>query len=66
MDCMALHVIDPVTRVELVPAAVEILGDQAELDDELARQIERCRLTPFFAPQALECLLVLAHDCPGV
>jgi hypothetical protein len=31
---MALDIRDPVARVQFIPAAVEVLGDQAELDDQ--------------------------------
>jgi hypothetical protein len=34
---MALDVRDPMARVKLLPAAIEVLGDQAELDDQYAR-----------------------------
>jgi hypothetical protein len=63
---MALDVGDPVTRVEFIPATVEFFGDQAELDDQYARQIESGRLTSLFLPKAQKRLLVLAHDHPGI
>src|SRR5450759_5825047 len=44
-DRMALDVTDPMARVELIPAAVEVLGDQPELDDQHAREVEGGRLT---------------------
>jgi hypothetical protein len=47
---MALDVRDPVARVLFIPAAVEVLGDQAELDDQNARQVKSSRLTSLFAP----------------
>jgi hypothetical protein len=37
---MALDVRDAVARVLFIPAAVEVFGDQAELDDQDAREIE--------------------------
>jgi hypothetical protein len=63
---MALDVRDPLAGVEFIPAAVEVLGDQAELDDQDARQVGRCDLTPLFAPEAMEGFLILAHDDPGI
>ena len=66
VDRMALDVRDPVAGVEFVPAAVEVLGDEAELDDQDARQVESGRLAPFFPPEPQQGLLVLAHDDPGV
>ena len=38
----------------------------SELDDEVAREILRIDLAPFFAPQAQQCRLVVAHNDPGV
>src|ERR1700759_5751412 len=63
---MALDVTDPVARIQLVPAADEVLGDQTELDDQHARQVEGGDLATLFQPQAVKGLLVLAHDDPGV
>ena len=37
---MALDVGDAVARIEFIPAAVEVFGDQAELDDQFAGQVE--------------------------
>jgi hypothetical protein len=52
VDRMALHISDPVAGVEFIPAAVEILGDQPELDDQNARKVECGSLTSFFPPEA--------------
>jgi hypothetical protein len=46
---MALNVRDAVAGVELIPAAVEVFGDQAQLNDQNARQIDSGGLTSFFA-----------------
>src|SRR6266403_87487 len=51
---------------DLIPAAVEVFGDQAELDDQDAREIETGNFTAFFVPQAHEGLLVLAHNDAGI
>jgi hypothetical protein len=56
---------DPMAGVEIVPAAVEVLGDRAELDDQDARQVGRSLLAPFLAPEPQQGLLVLAHDDSG-
>jgi hypothetical protein len=66
MDCVALDARDPVTGVKLVPAAIEVLGDQAELDDQDPREVGWSLLAALFAPEPQEGLLVLAHDDPGV
>jgi hypothetical protein len=66
VDRMVLDVTDPVARVLLVPAAVEVLGGEAELDDQHAREVEGDLLTSFLAPEPQQRLFVLAHDDPGV
>jgi hypothetical protein len=45
---------------------VEWFSRHAELDDEVAGQILRLGLAPFFAPEADEGDFVVAHDYPGV
>ena len=52
--------------IGLVPAPVKILGDHAELDDQIAGQVLGLDLTAFFPPEPKERILVIAHDDPGV
>jgi DNA-binding XRE family transcriptional regulator len=53
--------------IAFVPVPVEVLGRNGpELDDEVAREILRIDLAPFFAPHAEQCRLVIAHDDPGI
>jgi hypothetical protein len=66
VDGMALDVRDAVVRVLFIPATVEVFSDQAELNDQDARQVQSRRLAPFFAPQAMKRLFVLAHDGAGI
>jgi hypothetical protein len=61
VDRVALDVRDPMAGVEFVPAAVEVLGDQAELDDQDARQVGRSLLALFFVPEPQKGFLVLAQ-----
>jgi hypothetical protein len=63
---MALNVRDPVAGVKLIPTAVEVLGGEAELDGQDAREVGGRLLAAFFAPEPQEGLLVLAHDDPGI
>ncbi|OIQ72940.1 hypothetical protein GALL_454300 [mine drainage metagenome] len=51
VDRVALDVRDAVARVELIPAAVEVLGDEAKLDDQDARKVERSLLAALFPPK---------------
>ena len=53
-------------RIGLVPAPIEVLGHDPELDDEVARQVLRLDLAALFPPQPDQRLLVVAHDDPGV
>jgi hypothetical protein len=43
-----------------VPLPIEVLGHQAELDDEVGREVFRSNLPPFLLPQADQGLIVLA------
>ncbi len=66
MDRPALDVSDVKSRVSLVPATVEVVGDESHLDDQYIREIGAFDLTPLFFPKARECFFVLAHDNAGV
>ena len=61
-----LDVPDHQPSIELVPAPVEVLGDRAELDYQIVRQVVRFGLAPFFPPQTEQGALVVPHDDPGV
>ena len=58
VDRVALDVTHPVARVELISTSIEVLGDQAELDDQHAREVECGRLTAFLAPKPQQGLLI--------
>ena len=62
----ALDVGDDLPGIGFVPAPVEVLGDDAELDDEVAGQVLRLDLAALFPPQPQQGGLVIAHDDPGV
>jgi hypothetical protein len=62
----ALDVRDGVAGIAFVPLPIEVLGHQAELDDEVARQVLGPDLAAFLLPQADQGLLVLPHDDAGV
>jgi hypothetical protein len=63
---LPLDVCDQVTAIRLIPTPIEILCHEAELDDEVAREILRLYLPPFFLPKAQESALVVTHDDSGV
>ena len=62
----ALDVGDDLPGVGLVPAPIKVLGDHAELNDEVCREVLRLDLAALLLPQPDQGLLVLAHDDPGV
>jgi hypothetical protein len=62
----ALHVRDHAAGVALVPGPVERLSGDAELDDEIVRQVSGFDLATLFLPQPNQRRLVWAHDDPGV
>ena len=45
-----LDVRDDLAGIGLVPAPIEVLGDKAKLDDEVAGQVLRLRFAAFFPP----------------
>jgi hypothetical protein len=57
---------DGVPGVLLVPAAVQDLGDLAELHQEIAGEVLRLNVAALFPPKAEQGVLVVAHDDTGV
>jgi len=41
---------------------VELLGDGAQLDNEVSRKVLRLDFTPFFPPEAEQSGLIVAHE----
>ena len=66
MPDLPLDVRDDLPGIALVPAPIEVLGDQAELDDEVAGEVLRLDLAALFPPEPEQGGLVVAHDDPGV
>ena len=52
--------------VRFVPAPIEVLCYDTELDDEIAGQVLWLNLAALFVPYADQCLLIVAHDDPGI
>ena len=63
---MALDIAEDLAGVAFEPVAVEGLGDDAELDDEIAGEVLGLDLTALLAPEAEQGGLVIAHDGSGV
>jgi hypothetical protein len=54
----ALNIGEYLTRIGLIPAPVQVLGRNTELDNEIARKVFRLDLAPFLPPQSEEGSLV--------
>jgi|GraSoiStandDraft_45_1057281.scaffolds.fasta_scaffold27806_2 hypothetical protein len=61
-----LDVDHDLTGTGLVPAPIQFLGGNAELDDEIAGQVLGLDLSTLLPPQLDQPLFVIAHDGPGV
>jgi len=61
-----LHIRDSFPGIAFEPLAIEILRHQAELDDEIGRQVLRPYLAALLLPEADQGFFVLAHDNPGI
>jgi hypothetical protein len=61
-----LHVLDGMTGVSLIPASVELLGDGAQLHDQVVGEIFRLKLAALLPPQPNEIGFVIAHDDPRI
>ena len=61
-----LNVRDQLAGIGLVPAPVKVLSHHSELDHEITGKVFGLGFAPLFAPQAKECLLIIAHDDAGV
>ena len=61
-----LDVLDDVPARALIPAAVEVLSCQPELDQQVARLVLRVRFASFFSPEALQGRVIGAHNGPGI
>jgi hypothetical protein len=61
-----LNVGDHLPGRGLVPAPVQLLGGDPELDNKIPRQILRLNFSSFFPPQPDQRLFVTPHNDPGV
>src|SRR5262245_60639676 len=66
MADVLLKIGDHLTRIGLVPAPIEVLGHDPELDDQIAGQILRLDLAALFPPKPEQRLLIVAHDNAGI
>jgi hypothetical protein len=66
MRQLVLNAFDGLPGIALVPMPVEGFSHDAELDNEVAREVLWLDLAPFLPPEAEEGGLIIAHDDPGV
>src|SRR5262249_50921141 len=62
----ALDIFDHLPGRPLVPLSVQVFSREPQLDDEIAGEVLRLGLAPFFAPEAEQSGLIAAHDDPDV
>ena len=61
-----LNAFNGLPGIAFVPEPIEVLGHEAELDDEVAGEVLRLGLAPFLPPEAHQRCFVAAHYDPGV
>jgi hypothetical protein len=66
MPDLPLDIGEGLASIGLIPTPIQVLRGQAELDDEVAREVLRLDLAPLHPPQSEEGRLIVAHDNPGV
>src|ERR1700704_2460923 len=66
MPNATLDVFNGLAGIELVPAPVQVLGHQTELDDEVPGEVLGLGLAALLPPQAQEGVLVGPHDDPSI
>jgi hypothetical protein len=62
MDGAPLSVLHALAGVQLEPMAIELLGGDAELDDEVGREVLRLDLAAFLLPEPDKRGFIVAHD----
>ena len=66
MPDLPLDIRNDLTGIGLVPAPVQVLGNHAELDNEIAGQVFGFDFAALFPPEPEQGGLVVAHDNPSV
>jgi hypothetical protein len=66
MPDLLLDIGKDLAAIDLIPAAVQVLGRKAELNNEIARKVLRLDFAPLLPPQPDQRLLVIAHNDPGI
>jgi hypothetical protein len=61
-----LNVGNYLAGIGLIPTAIEVLGHDPKLDNEIVRQIPRLNLATLFPPEPGQRILVITHDDSGV
>ena len=62
----ALHMLDGLASVALIPAPVEVLGGRSKLHDQIIGEIFRLDLAALLPPQPNQHRFVATHDHPGI
>src|SRR6266567_8716474 len=62
----ALDILEGLARIALEPVPIEGLSHDHELDDQVARKVQRFKFASLFAPEAQQRRVVLPKDDPGI
>jgi hypothetical protein len=66
MPELFLDIRDDLTSIGLIPAPVQLLSGEAQLDDKVAGEVFWLGLSAFLPPKAEEGDLIVTHDDPSV
>jgi len=66
MPDLTLNVRKHMTGIGLIPAPVQLLRRQPQLDNEVAGQVLRLDLAPLLPPQSEQRRLVTTHNNTGI
>jgi hypothetical protein len=66
MPDLFLDIYNHLAGIGLIPAPVQILGGDPELDHEIGREVLRLDFTPLLPPQAEKGSFIIAHNDAGV
>ncbi len=61
-----LNVLDGLSGIAFEPLAIERLGGEPKLDDQVAGEVQRLDLAALFLPEVQQGNFVIAHDDAGI
>lgn len=61
-----LDILNGEASIACVPAPVEVLGDNPQLDDQIVGEVLWLNLAALLSPQPNQHCLIATHDDPGI